>query len=81
MNELMHPEDLLDYAREHHEYLLQLVESERMLARQSSDRLSLRERILMGMKDLLITLRLRASSTEGEVGSRSSCDKAGVCIV
>lgn len=80
MNGLMHPDDMLDYARKHQDNLLRLVETERILEPQSSISLSLRERILMSMNDLLITLRLRTRSTEVEVVSRSTCEEVCVCV-
>ena len=81
MNWSMHPDDMLDYARKHHEKLLRLVETERILEPQSSISFSLRERILICMNDLMIALRLRARTTEDEVVNRASCDEAGMCII
>lgn len=76
MIELMHPDELLDYAREHHQHLLRLVETDRVLSNSSSNRLKLRERILMGLNGLLVSLKLGARSTE--VDSPSTCEN--VCV-
>lgn len=78
MIELMHPDELLDYAREHHQHLLRLVETDRVLSNSSSNRLKLRERILMGLNGLLVSLKLGARSTEVEVDSPSTCEN--VCV-
>jgi hypothetical protein len=78
MIELMHPDELLDYAREHHQHLLRLVETDRALANSSSNRLKLRERILMGLDGLLFSLKFGTRSTEVEVDSSSTCEK--VCV-
>ena len=78
MIELMHPDELLDYAREHHEHVLRLVETDRMLSNSSSNRTKLRERILMGLTGLLTSIKLGAPSPEVEADRSSTCDN--VCV-
>jgi len=78
MIEFMHPDELLDYAREHHEHLIRLVETDRMLSNSSSNRPKLRERIPMGLNGLLTSIKLGARSQQVEADRSSTCNN--VCV-
>jgi hypothetical protein len=81
MNGLMHPDDMLDYARKHQDNLLRLVEMEALLKPRRAKRPGYRERLLLGLSDLLIRIGLRARPKDWEYHSPSTCDEKGVCIV
>ena len=81
MNGLMHPNNMVDYARKHHNDVLRLVEAERVLKSKPEIWLGLSERILSGMNDLMKAIRLQAIPKERKVVCRSTCDGEGMCKI
>jgi len=81
MNGMMHPEDMVEYARRHHEDILRLVEIEALLKPRRAKRPDYRERVLLGLRGFLINIGLQARPTDVEFVSSSTCDEACVCVV
>ena len=81
MNGLMHPEDMVEYARRHHDEILRLVETERMFKPKRAKRPGYRERFLLRLSDLLIKIGLHTDSKVVESNRNSTCDETGACVV
>ena len=81
MNGLMHPEDMIEYARRHHEDLLRLVEIEAMLKPRQAKRPGYREGLMLRLRGFLIYIGLQARPKDMEFDSSSTCDEACVCVV
>ena len=80
MNGLMHPDDLLEYARRHHGDILRLVEIEAMLKPRRATRPGYRERLLLSLRELLIDIGLQARPKDVDFDSPLTCAKASVCV-
>jgi len=81
MNGLMHPEDMVEYARRHHDEIQRLVETERMFKPKRAMRPGYRERFLLRLSDLLIKIGLHTDSKVVESNRNSTCDETGACVV
>ena len=81
MNGLMHPDDMVEYARRHHADILRLVEIEAMLKPRRAKRPGYRERLLLRLSDLLINIGLQARPKCVEFDTRSTCDEMGAFVV
>lgn len=78
---LMHPDDVVEYARERHGNILRLVEAERVLEPKPKKGLGLSGRILLKLRDFMIGVRSKPSPSEVEVACRSTSDEMGGCVV
>jgi len=80
MNGLMHPDDMVEYTRRHHDEILRLVETERMFKPKRAERPGYRERFLLRLSDLLIKIGLQARPQGVEFNTPSTCDETGACV-
>jgi len=78
---LMHPEDMVEYARRHHEDILRLVEIEAMLMPRRAKRPGYQKRVLLSLRGFLINTGLQARPIDVELDSPLTCDDACVCVV
>jgi len=78
MNRLMHPEDMLEYARRYQEDLLRMVEIEAMLKPRRAKRLGYREGLMLRLRGFLIDIGLQARPKDMEFDSSSTCNEACV---
>jgi len=78
MNGLMHPEDMLEYARRYQEDLLRMVEIEAMLKPRRAKRLGYREGLMLRLRGFLIDIGLQARPKDMEFDSSSTCNEACV---
>jgi hypothetical protein len=81
MIELMHPDEILAFAREHQNELLRLVETERVLKTVPQRKRGLIERMLLWINDVVIVFKPQTNPEDVEVICQPSSGGSGVCIV